>query len=144
MAGCARGEIVRKGQSGIYQVWARCVRQAFLMGIDAFAGTDYNHRRDWVVERLQLLTSSFAIDVGFFGILSNHLHLVLRTNPRLVKRMGAQEIARRWLRVFPGRRVLDGNWIEPTEEQVKALAEDKKKIEVIRGRLSDVSWMMSS
>jgi hypothetical protein len=58
--------------------------------------------------------------------------------------MGRYEVARRWLRVYPGKRVLDGNWIEPTEEQVEALAKDKEKIAVIRKRLASVSWFMAA
>jgi hypothetical protein len=58
--------------------------------------------------------------------------------------MGTWEIARRWLRVFPGRRVLDGNWFEPTEEQVQALAEDDEKIEVIRKQLANISSFMGA
>ncbi len=76
--------------------------------------------------------------------MSNHLHLVLRTTPRLVKRMGNFEVARRWLRVYPGHWVLDGNWIEPSEEHVKELAEDTDKIAIIRKRLSNVSWFMAA
>lgn len=95
MASCARSEIVREGQSGIFHCWSRCVRRAFLMGTDPLTGKDFNHRRDWVTERLELLVASFAVDVGFHAILSNHLHLVLRAIPRLVKRMGNWEVARR-------------------------------------------------
>jgi hypothetical protein len=40
--------------------------------------------------------------------------------------------------------VLDGPWIEPSEDQVKALAEDKERIAEIRKRLSNVSWFMSA
>jgi len=119
------------------------VRRAFLLGTDSLTGKNYDHRRGWLVERLELLAENFAIDVGFFAILANHLHLVLRTNPRLVKRMGSWEVARRWLRIYPGRRVLDGNWIEPTDEQVQALAENKEKIKAIRKRLASVSWFMA-
>jgi hypothetical protein len=76
--------------------------------------------------------------------MSTHAHLILRTAPHLLKRMGTWEIARRWLRVYPGQRVLDGPWIEPSEEQVKALAEDQDRIAEIRKRLSNVSWFMSA
>jgi hypothetical protein len=114
------------------------------MGNDPLSGRDLNHRRDWVLQRLQLLVTSFVIDVGFSAILSNHFHLVLRTDPRLAKRMGDQEIARRWLRVFPGKRVLDDNWIEPTEKQLEAFAQDKKKIQTLRKRLSSISWFMAA
>ena len=144
MPACARKEIVRQGKYGIYHCWSRCVRRAFLLGHDKLTGNDYNHRREWIIERLRLLVSNFVIDVGFLAILSNHFHVVLRTNPRRIKRMGDWEIARRWLRVYPGRRVLDGKWPEPTEEQVKELAADKDKIKKLRKRLSNISWFMAA
>lgn len=141
---CARKDIIRAGEYGIYHCTSRCVRRAFLMGVDRYTGIDYSHRRDWALERLELLVANFAIDVGFFAIMSNHLHLVLRTIPRLIERLGTWEIARRWLRMYPGKRVLDGQWIEPTEEQVKKLAENKKEIHKIRKRLSSISWFMAT
>ena len=128
MPACARREIVREGEPGIYHGWSRCCRPAHLLGMDPLTGKDHNHRRQWVVERLQLLVANFVVDVCFLSVLANHLHAVLRTTPRLAKRMGSWEVARRWLRVFPGRRVLDGQWIKPTKEQVPALAADKEKI----------------
>ena len=144
MPACARKEIAQPGRPGVFLIYSQCVRQAFLLGIDRNTGRDYNHRRLWFIDRLQLLTANFVIDVGFAAIMSNHFHLVLRTSPRLVKRMGSWEVARRWLRIYPGKRVLDGPWIEPTEEQVKALAEDKERIAKIRKQLSDVSWILWS
>ena len=144
MPGCARKEIVRPGVPGLFHCWSRCVRRAFLLGKDPLTGKDYSHRRAWVLERLELLVANFAIDVAFWAILSNHLHLVLRSAPRLVKRMGDWEVARRWLRVYPGRRVLDGCWIEPTEKQVRALAADKERLARIRKRLSNISWFMGA
>ena len=144
MPACARREIVREGAPGIFHCWTRCVRRAFLLGKDPLTGNDYNHRRTWVEDRLQLLVANFSIDVAFLGVMSNHLHLVLRTNPRLVQRMGDFEVARRWLRVYPGRRVLDGKWVEPTEKQVEALVQEKDQIERIRRRLGNISWFMSA
>jgi hypothetical protein len=58
--------------------------------------------------------------------------------------MGDWEVARRWLRVYPGKRVLDENWIEPTDEQIEMLVADKKKLKVIRRQLADISWFMSA
>ena len=144
MAGCARKEIVRPDTEQIFHIWQRCVRRAFLMGKDPLTGIDHSHRRQWLLERLQLLVQCFVIDVGFSAILSNHFHLILRTSPRRLKRMGTWEVARRWLRVYPGKRVLNGNWIEPTEAQVRALAENREKIEVIRRRLGNVSWFVAA
>ena len=140
MPACARKEIVRDGEPGLFHCWSRCVRRAYLLGKDPLTGRNHTHRRQWVFERLELLAANFVIDTCFFAVLANHLHLVLRTTPRLVKRMGTWEVARRWLRVFPGRRVLDGKWVQPTEQQVQALAEDKEKIKQIRKRLASISW----
>ena len=144
MATCARQEIVRPGIAGIYHCWQRCVRRAYLLGKDPLTGKDHTHRREWFISRLQLLVSCFAIDVCFEAILSNHFHLILRTNPRLVKRMGDWEVARRWLRVYPGKRVLDENWIEPTDKQIEALVANKANLVKIRKKLSSVSSFMAA
>jgi len=58
--------------------------------------------------------------------------------------MGDYEVARRWLRVYPGQRVLDGNWVEPIEKQIESLVQDQEKIERIRRRLGNISWFMSA
>lgn len=58
--------------------------------------------------------------------------------------MGDWEAARRWLRAYPGKRVLDEHWIEPTDKQIEALVADKAKLAVIRQRLSSVSWLMAA
>ena len=144
MASCARRDIVQPGAGGIYHCWQRCVRRAFLLGMDPLTGKCHTHRREWFIQRLQLLVGCFAIDVCFDAILSNHFHLILRANPRLVKRMGDWEVARRWLRVYPGKRVLDENWIEPTDEQVEALVANKKKLADIRGCLANISCFMAA
>lgn len=144
MASCARREIIRPGAAGFFHCWQRCVRRAYLLGKDPLTGKDHTHRREWFIQRLRLLVSCFAIDIAFEAILSNHFHLILRANPRLVKRMGDGEVARRWLRIYPGKRVLDENWIEPTDQQIEALVADKAKMAVVRKQLSSVSKFMAA
>jgi hypothetical protein len=46
--------------------------------------------------------------------------------------------------VYAGKRVLDENWMEPTDKQIEALVADKEKLAVIRRRLANVSSFMSA
>ena len=41
----ARGQIVVEDMVGVYHCIARCVRRAFLCGIDPYTGQDYSHRK---------------------------------------------------------------------------------------------------
>ena len=121
----------------------RCVRRAFLAGVDRETGKDFGYRREWIRRRLEALASVFGIDVLGYAILSNHMHLILRNRPDVVATWSDEEVARRWLRVFPGRR-LEEYLGEPTRSDVETLVRDRKRLAVIRSRLSDISWFMRS
>ncbi|QEF99555.1 hypothetical protein Mal15_36200 [Stieleria maiorica] len=119
----------------------RCVRRAYLAGVDPQTGKDYGFRREWIRRRMEALASVFGVDVLTYAILSNHMHLILRNRPDVVQAWSDQEVAIRWLRVFPGRR-LEEHLAEPTENDVATLARDKERLAEIRHRLSDLSWFM--
>ncbi len=82
----------------------RCVRRAFLCGKDPLTGKSFEHRRGWIRNRLELLASVFGIDCLTYTVMSNHLHVVLRSRPDVVKEWSDDEVARRWWRLFPKRR----------------------------------------
>lgn len=119
----------------------RCVRKAFLAGVDEKTGVDFSFRREWIRRRMEALASVFGVDVLTYAILSNHMHLILRNRPDVVAAWSDEEAAIRWLRVFPGRR-LDEQLAEPTENDVRTLAGNKERIAEVRSRLSDISWFM--
>lgn len=121
----------------------RCVRRAFLAGVDEKTGKDFSFRREWIRKRMESLVSVFAVDVLSYAILSNHMHLVLRNRPDVVAQWTDEQVALRWLRLFPGRRI-DEQLADPTESDVQALVADAKRIAEIRLRLSDISWFMRS
>ncbi|AMV32663.1 hypothetical protein VN12_11100 [Pirellula sp. SH-Sr6A] len=121
----------------------RCVRRAFLTGIDELTQKDYTHRREWIRQRLESLASVFGIDVLQYSVLSNHLHVILRNRPDVVKTWSDVEVATRWLRLFPGTRILDV-LAEPNEEDVRSAVANPEKIQEYRSRLSDISWFMRS
>lgn len=63
----------------------RCVRRPLLCNEDVATGKDYSHRKEWIRNRLEELAGIFALDEMSFSVLSNHLHVVVRTRPDVVK-----------------------------------------------------------
>ena len=76
MARQARGKSMDPAKVQVFHTVQRCVRRAFLCGEDAVSGKSYDHRKQWIRERLEFLASIFAIDLLTYTVLSNHLHLV--------------------------------------------------------------------
>jgi len=142
MARLARGEYLDPHTTQIVHTVHRCVRRAFLCGRDPLTGNDYEHRRQWIRDRLELLASVFAIDCLTFTVMSNHIHLILRSRPDIVRTWSDEQVARRWLRLFPKRRTSDGGPAEPTETELNMIMGDPRRVAELRVRLSDISWWM--
>lgn len=136
-----RSEQYDRTEVCIVHLVQRCVRRAYLAGQDIVTGKDYTFRREWIRCRMERLASVFAIDILTYSILSNHLHIVIRNRPDIVKTWSDEEVAIRWLRVFPGRR-LDEHLAEPTTNDVETLVRNKERLAEIRLRLADPSWFM--
>ena len=75
-------------------------------------------------------------------MLSNHLHVVVRTRPDIVKAWSDDEVALRWWRLFPQRRNKNGSPAEPTEFELNAIRNDTSGLKEKRRRLKDISWFM--
>jgi hypothetical protein len=90
----SRGQIVVEDMVGVYHCIARCIRRAFLCGIDPYNGQDYSHCKEWILDRLRDLAGLFAIEVCGYYMMSNHLHLVLRNRPDIAEQWSADDIAR--------------------------------------------------
>ncbi len=138
----ARGEYLDPSQVQVVHAVQRCVRRAFLCGDDLVTGKSFEHRRQWIRERFEFLASAFAIDCLTYTVLSNHMHVVLRSRPDVVAVWSDDEVARRWLKLFPRRRLDDGTPDEPTHEELKLVTANADRLAEIRRRLSDVSWWM--
>jgi hypothetical protein len=78
---CARKHLAPRGLPGRYHCTARCVRRAWLCGVDPYSGKNFDHRRQWVEDRITFLAELFAVSVMSYAVMSNHLHVVLEIRP---------------------------------------------------------------
>ena len=142
MVANARRKLLGRARKAVFHCTARCVRRAFLCGLDPTNGEDYSHRRDWIVNREVQLAQLFTIEVEFRAELSNHLHVVLRTRPEIAARLRPREVARRWLTITKLAKCMSDEMPEPDEKRIDKLVGNKKQIEKMRRRLSKISWFM--
>ena len=137
----ARNRQISLQDTPYYHCISRCVRRAFLCGKDTHTGFDFEHRRQWIVDRIKLLCSVFALDLCAYAIMSNHYHVVIRINVDQVKQWSDQEVARRWMQLFSGpllmHHYLDNASLTAVEKEYVA-----SLFSTWRGRLGDLSWFM--
>ena len=132
---------VSLNETPYYHCISRCVRRAFLCGKDERTGFDFEHRRQWIVDRIKFLCSVFAVDLCAYAVMSNHYHLVIRINQDQVAAWSNRQVAERWLRIFKGpssiRHFLSGDELSTHErDQVSQL------LTIWRQRLCNISWFM--
>jgi hypothetical protein len=117
------------------------VRRAFLCGEDRHSGRNFEHRRQWIEDRLLVLASIFAIDIAAYAVMSNHYHVVLHVDREQGLAWSDAEVIERWHRLFKGsllsQRFIRGEILEQVEKQ--ALAEETAEW---RQRLISISWFM--
>ena len=137
-----RTEICAEDEIQAFHLINRCVRRTFLCGKDRRSGKDYSHRKEWIRERMEELAGIFALDILGFTVLSNHLHVVVRTRPDIVKGWSDGEVALRWWRLFPQRINESGTPAEPTEFELNTIRNDTSGLKEKRRRLKDIAWFM--
>ncbi len=129
-------------EPGIYHCVNRCVRRAFLCGVDRMTGKNFDHRKEWIQGRLEYLAGQMGLDVLGFAVMSNHLHVVLRNRPDVVERWSDDEVARRWWNLFPSRRNDDDTPAEPNASDLAMITGNAARLAEVRRRLSSLSWFM--
>ncbi len=137
----ARSTRISLADTPYYHCIARCVRRAFLCGVDDFSGRNYEHRRQWIVDKLRTLSAVFAIDICAYAVTSNHYHVVVRVDEDTAKQWKETDVIEHWTTLFTApvlvQRYLKGEATTPAE-----ITEVGEIIELWRTRLTDISWFM--
>ena len=118
-----------------------CVRRAFLCGIDHYSGRSCEPRRQWVVDRIRLLASLFAIDDCAYAAMSQYYHLVLKVCPDQMETVSEEGIMDRRCAMFKApllvQRFRDGVTLMPFERSTVS-----DIVNVRRFKLASISWFM--
>lgn len=134
-----RKALVSLSATPFYHCTSRCVRRAFLCGKDSFTGKSFEHRRQWIEDRMLYLSTVFAIDVCAYAVMSNHYHIVLHIDEARASSWTVREVIARWHSLYKGHllsqryeagEVLDGAELEALNSLVN----------IWRDRLKNISW----
>ena len=121
-----RSQQVSLEHTRYYHCMSRCVRRAFLCGKDSLTGRNFQHRRQWIENRLVQLASIFAIEILSYAIMHNHYHVVLRVTPEKASQWSDEETIDRWSKLF----------------SVPEDAQGAAELPIWKARLSSISWFM--
>ena len=137
----SRDSLISLSDTPHYHCISRCVRRAFLCGDDRYTGQSFEHRRQWMIDRIRDLTDVFAIEVCAYAIMSNHYHLVLYVNEAEIEACSYENICERWAKVYS----LSPLVLRWQKGELTSKAEIKMALSVIeewRSRLINISWFM--
>jgi REP element-mobilizing transposase RayT len=136
-----RKSLVSLEATPYYHCVSRCVRRAFLCGEDVHTGKNFEHRRQWIEDRLLKLSTIFAIDIAAYAVMSNHYHVVLHINQHKATDWSERDVIEHWHKLFKGnlfsQKYLSGEALHEAEKNVL-----DQMIEEWRSRLSSISWFM--
>ena len=137
----AREQQICLEETRFYHVISRCVRRAFLCGEDIVTGKCFEHRRQWLIDRIKFVTSVFDIDVCSYAIMSNHMHLVLRVGD--TTEWPANRVLMTWQSLY-SLPVLCDRYLKGKIETEAELRRVKEYVAEYRARLMSVSWYMKA
>jgi len=124
-----------------YHCTSRCVRRAYLCGVDELTGRSYEHRRQWVEDRILLLAEAFTIDVCAYAVMSNHHHVVLHINSAENQRLTDMEVCQRWHSLYKGTPLTLKYLLGETLDNIQWQAV-KTKLDIWRVELANISRFM--
>lgn len=119
------------------------MRRAWLCGVDSCNVKSYEHRRDWVEQRLLELADVYAIGLYASAVMSKHVHVAARVDPDASAAWTDAEVAACWVRLIPAtpHGEIDP---EPCRTREQMLLDDANRVAICRQRLASLPWIMRS
>jgi REP element-mobilizing transposase RayT len=138
----ARSQLVDVSITRWYHCITRCVRRAFLLSEGPIEDNDTQFdRKEWIELRLKELADIFAVAVGGFSVMDNHLHVLVRLDPDVATAWSDEEVVTRWGRLFPPRDK-SRKPLPVSKSWVELHLKDDKWVAMTRARLQSLSWFM--
>jgi hypothetical protein len=131
----ARRQLIDVSVTRWYHCISRCVRGASLLGDGSF------DRKEWLETRIEELAQVFAMGVGGFSVMDNHLHLLLRLDPDVAASWSDDDVVRRWGRLFPPRDK-SRQPLPISDDWVRGKLKDSSWVARARERLQSIGWFM--
>ena len=133
----ARAHLVDVSVTRWYHCVTRCVRRALLLGEAPW------NRKEWIERRLQELAEIFAVAVGGFSVLDNHLHLLVRLDPDVAKTWSDEDVVRRWGKLFAPRDK-SRKPLPVSKDRIEMRLKDARWVAAARERLQSLSWFIAT
>ena len=137
----ARRQLISLDDTPYYHCYVRCVRRAFICGDDKYSGNNYDHRREWIKDKILSQTDTFAIDCCAYAVMSNHYHVVLCVDEKKANSWDNREVLKRWSELYSLSYLTEKYFRHETLTKAE-LDVVYVNIELYRDRLMDISWFM--
>lgn len=137
----ARRQLVSIEATAYYHCVSRCVRRSFLCGEDKLTRKSYEHRREWVEQKILSLTRSYCIDICAYAVMSNHYHLVLHVSKDKALALSQKDVVLRWKLEHKLPPIIQ-MWLKGNIETQTQENQCDTVIEQWRERLWSLSWFM--
>ena len=135
----ARKQLISIVDTPYYHLVTRCVRRAFLAGFDKPTKTSFEHRRQWIVNRMMFLSEVFSINICSYSVMSNHYHIVVKVSEN--KQWKIKQVFKTWNKLY-SLPYLAKKFMRNEMTNKAELREVKKLAKKYRKRLMNISWFM--
>ena len=82
---CAKGSTTEVNPQPQHLIF-RCTRRMFL------CSRQFEHLKDWIRDRLFVLSQHFSVGIAAYAVMSNHLHIVAIPRPKGVQTWSDQQV----------------------------------------------------